>query len=99
MTSDMIPMNMGGNGGNRFVRQLFYLVMDVANTEAGINQKTALGTVQKVAARFLPMSVLADDMGIRVNAFYCKPLIVAHEKRDGNPRISVHISGKKDSRI
>ena len=74
-TAHMIPMDMSGDSGNRLVRQLFYLVINIANTEAGINQKTAFGTVQKIAVRFLPMTVFADDVGIRVNAVYCKPIV------------------------
>jgi len=74
MSSDMVPMNMGGNGGNGFVRQLFYLFGNVADAKPGVNQQASTVSVQKVTVCFFPMPVFADDVCIRVDAVYGKPI-------------------------
>ncbi|MPM62062.1 hypothetical protein SDC9_108928 [bioreactor metagenome] len=41
MPSDMIPMDMGGDGGNRFVSQLFHFFGNIANTKPGVNEQAS----------------------------------------------------------
>jgi hypothetical protein len=67
-------MDVRGNGNNRPVRQFPHLVINIADAKAGIDQKAAPGTVQKIAVGFLPMPVFTEDVCIRVNAVYCKPI-------------------------
>ena len=45
MPADMIPMDVGGNGGDRLVCQRRYGVADVADTESRINEQTPFRAV------------------------------------------------------
>jgi len=75
MTANMVPVNVCGDGGNRLVSQPDDFIMDVADSESGMNQQTALRAIQEIAMRFFPVAVFAYDITFPVNLIYRKPRI------------------------
>ena len=75
MTADVIPVNMGCHGSDRFIGQLHHLVVNIADAQAGVDQQAAGNTAQKIGMRFLPIPVLTDDMCIPVYMIVNQSLI------------------------
>jgi hypothetical protein len=75
MAADMVPVNMGGGGRYRLVRQFYDFIMNIADSKSRINQQASLRPVQEVAVGFLPVAVFADGEGIIVYFVNCEPVI------------------------
>jgi hypothetical protein len=58
---------------HRLVRQLFDLRRNFTDAKPCVNQQRAVFSFKKIAMRFLPMPVFADDMRMVVNFIYRKP--------------------------
>jgi len=53
MTADMTSVNRSCHSGNRLVGQLYHFVVNIANTEAGINKKANESISMKLSVNYL----------------------------------------------
>ena len=74
VAADVVPVDMGGCRRHRPVRQRLHRGADIADAQAGVNQKGFLLTLEEVTVGLLPVAVLADDVCILVDRVDGEPI-------------------------
>ena len=74
VAADMVPVNVGGYGGDRLLRQPDHLVINIADAQAGVDKQAALRSVEQITVGLLPVAVLAENGSIWVDLVQGKPV-------------------------
>ena len=78
MSSDVVPVDVGGGGRHGLVCQFDNFIINIADSKARIDQETSILSVQEVAVGFLPVAVFAENIGSAVDFVNGEP--IAHKR-------------------
>lgn len=74
VSSNVVPMRVRRHGNNRPVRQIPDQAVEVANSQAGVDEQTARAAVEQITMGMLPMAVLTQNVCIPIQALCSKPI-------------------------
>jgi hypothetical protein len=66
VASDMVPMDMGGDGDDWFIGKAHHFIVNIADAQSCIDEQAGNRAIQKVTMCFFPVSVFTDYVCIGV---------------------------------